>query len=180
MTPDQPTATATPRTAEQARVDAHIHLQNERIPRIAPEQALINWATFARTLASELAAAKSEVARLKAEIQYGTETGEPCAEITSLRAELQQIADTLPKRGHDTIGAAKDMMEDLAEHRARVAELEADKARLDWLEATRGRAGYSSNTYIGEGFFAHEHAQGDKYFAATTLRAAIDAAKGAK
>ncbi len=56
--------------------------------------------------------------------------------------------------------------------RARVAELEQDKARLDWLED----GGHAFGTrYVGE---AHARAVGqDNFSSAATVRAAIDAAR---
>lgn len=63
-----------------------------------------------------------------------------------------------------------------AELTALRANAQEDSRLLDWLEVNKGRCGYSEQTYIGEGYFAHEYTQGDKYEAAPTLRDAIRAA----
>ena len=51
-----------------------------------------------------------------------------------------------------------------------------DKQRVDWLQESMGKCGYSESTYAGEGFFAHALAMSDKYSAGKTMREAIDAA----
>ena len=56
-------------------------------------------------------------------------------------------------------------------------ETELDTKRLDWLEKSMGIAGHAK-TYLGSSYFAHAHAQGDKYEAAFSIRDAIDAAMG--
>lgn len=51
-----------------------------------------------------------------------------------------------------------------------------DKQRLDWLQESMGKCGFSDTTYLGSAFYAHAHAMADKYSAGTTIREAIDKA----
>ena len=162
--PDQPTAT--PRTAEQARVDAHIHLQNERIPRTTPEQALIDWATFARTLASELSSAQAALAEAKAEVVRLTEMIKVSAEVYGERAVLHE---SIIKGRAIPLAPYRDQINQL---RARVAELEADKVRLAYVIANG-----PPKCAFGEEWYYGDYNSAEVY---ETPYAAIDAAKGAK
>lgn len=122
---------------------------------VAALDAMPDWQGMLDEANSKLELAQTHALCLQKQNQQLT------AQLTTLRATLSTLEQ-----------------QNAALQRA-VAEAEKDTARLDWLERSRGRCGYSETTYIGEAFFAHEHTQGDKYFAAPTLREAIDAARSA-
>jgi len=83
----QPCQGATPRT------NAHIQHQNDSIPRVTPEEALINWCTLARTLERELATLTTQaaLARRLAE-QIVTELLED-GDASNLNSEQQNYYD---------------------------------------------------------------------------------------
>lgn len=49
------------------------------------------WIKHARTLERENTQLRAEVARLRLELRNGTETGEPCAEVVRLTAEVARL-----------------------------------------------------------------------------------------
>jgi len=68
------------------------------------EKVLAECSARCRELAAELASLRSQVKqaeeenrRLRLELRYGTETGEPCAEIISLRSRAQGLVLALEK-----------------------------------------------------------------------------------
>ena len=105
-------------------------------------------------------------------------------ELVELRAELAAIAAVLGPRAHDTLGAAKEAMEDIRELRAELAAAKADTERLDWLDK---QPSFIDGGDSGWGWYSweitHTPTPSKKYYPTpldTTLRAAIDAAKEGK
>jgi hypothetical protein len=67
------------------------------------------------------------------------------AELFSARDELKAIAEVLPKTGHDTLGAARDVMQSLSELRVALSTARALllKLRPLTLQVCRSRGGNS-------------------------------------
>jgi hypothetical protein len=152
MTPDQPTATATPRT-DAALIDL-LQSNRFRVEHLAPFTA-----TLERELSSAqaaLAEGEVEVARLMADSEA---LDFAMAECNQLRAEVEHLRES-----EQAFCADRDQL------RARVAELEQDKARLDWLEAIYGNVRISS---VKGSFETLQHTWDTK-----RMRKHIDAAKG--
>lgn len=107
--------------------------------------------SFARTLERELSSAQAALAEAKAEV-----------------ADCRQIL-------HLNSGELDDMAKCITQLRARVTELEADKARLDWLGGSGCLLDFNPNLPD-----PHWHCTDGEDISATgvTVRAAIDAAKG--
>lgn len=160
--------------AENAALKAEVErVKGERLSfmQIGAEKAnlALSLTTANEELESKLSAANVRLAEAKKVIEL---LGRPVSEseLDDLRQQLAHEKDL------NALAAALDnRVRDLTQQ---LSQARSDTERLDWLESAKGRCGYSETTYIGEGYFAHAHTQGDKYDAAETLRAAIDTARG--
>jgi hypothetical protein len=138
----------------------------------------------------QLLAEVAELRAWKAGKKGVEEYYQACAERDTFRAELQQISDILPKRGHDTIGAAKDVMEDLQELRAEVERLKAEAARQDAIadntvaqrDAAEEAADKLASLILGEpiDWPFHDAKWKEAIEAATGLRAEVERLSGVK
>lgn len=183
MTPDQPTATATPRT------DA-----NRRRVELAIGNTWLCDYDFARTLERELSSAqaalteaKAEVARLNRGLVTIRDSCENCTNGSDLREQAAQIIgkneDKNPMVYHSEYYNCErftDLEKKLTALRAEVAELREDRARLDWVD--------ESNTVRLEAMEHHTAPSLRKWYAFSsgrkskeqmmnTVRTAIDAAR---